>query len=233
MSDPDAYVMLISSLPRSEKLFLAKQPPLSKFRLEQRLRVLLAEHAAQLKLVESALNWSNLSMSVTDSEAVDRSCDALARIESTTLRSIVQERLELRTAVSALRRRARGDAAPPEGTAWGVGRWVGHIARNWSEPGFRLDRVFPWLREADGLLRADDTLALERLILDQANRLLQRHAADHIFDFEAVVIYVLKWNIFDRWARANAEAAAARFEDLTRAGLGTYAQLSFEGAADG
>ncbi len=231
MDDQDTYVMLISSFPSSEKLFLAKRPPLSRIKLEQRLRILPPEHAAMLKLVDDALNWGRQSMTSSDADVIDRGRKALSQIESETLRAIVLQRLELRTAVSALRRRARGDGPPADDVSWGFGRWVVHIARNWSEPGFGLDRVFPWLREADGLLRADDPVGLERLILDQAQRLLQRHADFHTFDFEAVVIYVLKWNIFDRWARANGTVAVARFDDMTVSGLGAFANMSFEGSA--
>jgi hypothetical protein len=61
--------------------------------------------------------------------------------------------------------------------------------------------------------------------------LLHRHAERHPFDLEAVVIYVLKWGIFDRWATANREDAARRFDALTDEGLGTYRTLDFEEAA--
>ena len=36
MVDPDAYVALISSLPSSERLFVAKKPPLSRLRIFRR-----------------------------------------------------------------------------------------------------------------------------------------------------------------------------------------------------
>ena len=229
MADRDRYVALIASLPSSEKLFLAKQPPLSRLRLERRLRALTPEDASTLELVESALDWRGLSMASTDAEVIARGRKALSCLESATLRTIVGERLEIRTAMSALRRRARGEGAPSADTRWGFGRWVDHIRRNWTEPTFRLDGALPWIREANRLLGEDDPVSLERLILQHWNRLLSRHAGDHLFDLEAVVIYVLKWNIFDRWARANAVAAKRRFEELTEAGLGTYQSLSFEG----
>ena len=229
MADRDRYVALISSLPSSEKLFLAKQPPLSRLRLNRRLRVLTPEDAEALRLVEHALDWRELPMSASDADVIARGRDALSRLKSPTLGSIVRERLEIRTAMSALRRRSRGEGAPQGDTRWGFGRWVDHIRRNWTEPTFRLDGVFPWLQEANRLLAGDDPVALERLLLQHSHRLLSRHAADHLFDLEAVVIYVLKWDIFDRWARANAVAATRRFEDLAAAGLGAYADLSFEG----
>ncbi|GAB4395034.1 MAG: hypothetical protein Tsb0032_25690 [Kiloniellaceae bacterium] len=231
MSDPHAYITLISSLPSPEALFLARKPPLSRLRLNQRLRDLEPEDAEALRLVEDALQWSRLPISLTEEEVVARAERALAGIDNEMLRQIVKERLEIRTCVAALRRRNRGEAAPAPGTCWGFGRWTDHIARNWTEATFRLDRVFPWLREADSLMKAGDTVALERLLLQQAWKKLVRLAGEHEFDFEAVVIYVLKWNIVDRWTRYNGEAAMRRFEEMIEASLGDYATLAFEGEA--
>ena len=53
MPDPDAYVMLIGSLPSPEALFLAKQPPLSRLKLDQRLRVLSASSSESTSLASS------------------------------------------------------------------------------------------------------------------------------------------------------------------------------------
>jgi hypothetical protein len=46
-----------------------------------------------------------------------------------------------------------------------------------------------------------------------------------------VVIYVLKWNIVDRWGRYNGEAALRRFDELTDASLEKYGALAFQGEA--
>lgn len=227
----NAYVMLISSLPSPAALFMAKQPPLSRLKLDGRLRVLSPEDAETLRLVEDALDWRQLPIAASEQDVIDRGRVVLFRIDNETLQLIVRDRLEIRTCVAALRRRARGERPPPPDTPWGFGRWVGHITRNWTDPDFRLGGVFPWLREADRLMWADDIMGLERLVLEQAYRRLQRQAGEHAFDFEAVVLYVLKWNIVDRWGRYNAEAAARRFEDLAQDGLGAYATLSFEGEA--
>lgn len=231
MNAPDAYVMLISSLPSPEALFFAKQPPLSRLKLDGRLRVLTEEDAETLSLVEGALDWRHLPIDASEQDVIARGRAVLSKIENETLQQIVRSRLEIRTCVAALRRRARGEGPPPSDTRWGFGRWVGHITRNWTDPDFQLGGAFPWLREADRLMKADDTIALERHILTAAYRSLQRQAGEHDFDFEAVIIYVLKWNIVDRWGRYNTEAAARRFEDLSLAGLAGHENLSFEGEA--
>lgn len=228
-TDPDAYVALIASLPSRETLFVAKQAPLSRLKLNQRLRVLSDEDSAALKMIEDALDWRSLPMKVTEQDVISRSRRILQHVDNETLQQIVRDRLEIRTCIAALRRRALGEGAPSKETPWGIGRWVDHIARNWTEPTFRLDGVFPWLREANRLMREGDTVALERLVLAEADKRLRRLAGEHLFDFEAVVIYVLQWSMVDRWSRYNAEVAVRRFDDLTEAGLGRFASLSFEG----
>ena len=228
-TDPDAYVALIASLPSRETLFVAKQAPLSRLKLNQRLRVLSDEDSATLKMIEDALDWRSLPMKVTERDVINRSRRILQHVDNETLQQIVRDRLEIRTCIAALRRRALGEGPPSKDTPWGIGRWVDHIARNWTEPTFRLDGVFPWLREANRLMREGDTVALERLVLAEADKRLRRLAGEHLFDFEAVVIYVLQWSMVDRWSRYNAEVAVRRFDDLTEAGLGRFASLSFEG----
>ena len=225
MGDPNAYVMLITGLPRPEALFRSKRPPLSRLKLDRRLRVLAPDDAESLARVEQILTWASLPISLTEAQFVARVKTAMQAIDNETLRLIIRDRLEIRTCIAALRRRHRGETAPAPGTVWGYGRWLAHIARNWSETSFRLDGVFPWLREADRLLKAGDSLALQRLLLEQVWKNVSRHAGEHEFDFEAVVIYVLKWDIVDRWVRQDSELAAVRFEEMTETGLGDYANL--------
>lgn len=224
MSDPNAYIMLLTSLPSPEALFLAKRAPLSRLRLDARLRVLTPEDAEVLNLTEGVLHWGELPIEMSDEEVVARAKKALAQIENETIRAIIRDRLELRTCLAALRRRHRGELAPSPGRSWGFGRWVKHIERNWSEETFRLGTIFPWLREAIGLMKSGETMKLQRLILEQAWKSVARYKGEHYFDFEAVVIYVLQWSIVERWGRYNGEEACARFDEMTeaaRAGMGT------------
>jgi hypothetical protein len=229
MSDPDAYIALISSLPGSERLFVAKQPPLSRLRLDRRLTALTAEDARVLKVLEHALNWSDYDMDVTDAQAVERCKEALGAIPQPTLREVFVERLDLRTAVAALRLRKQG-GSPAAGT-FGMGRWARHIPSNWTDPTFKLDGPMPWIKEAKQLLDAEDPLGLERLLLSVSQKQLKRHASRHYFDFEAVAIYVLIWNIFDRWAQSNAQDAAKRFEHLAQQAMAGAAKIGFDGAS--
>ena len=226
MSDRDAYIALVSSLPSSERLFASKLPPLSRLRLEMRLSALKPDDQATLAQIEDVLRWRSYAMDVTSGQAIARAKKLLAHLESETLRHIVVERLDVRTVIAALRLRKQGNGPPTK--PWGHSRFTRHIAANWTDPTFKLGGRMPWLPNAVTLLGQRDPLGLERYILDVTFRQLQRHAGNHLFDFEAVVIYVLKWNIFDRWAQADAYAAISRFEALAHDALGDFAELSLE-----
>ncbi|WP_377188966.1 hypothetical protein [Ruegeria meonggei] len=228
MSNPDAYIALISSLPGSERLFVAKQPPLSRIRLDRRLSALTPKDARVLKVLEHALNWSDYDMGVTDAQAIARCKDAVREIPQPTLRALFTARMDLRTAVAALRLRKQGGR--PSTETFGLGRWSRHIPANWADPGFGLETVMPWLKEAKQLLDADEPLGLERLLLSVSHKQLKHHAARHLFDFEAVAIYVLIWNIFDRWAQSNAPDAAKRFEKMAQQAMAGAVEIDFEGA---
>ena len=77
----------------------------------------------------------------------------------------------------------------------------------------------------------NDSLGLERLILQEVWTNLGRHRGEHLFDFEAVVIYALRWHVIDRWTRYDGVIAAERFDQLVEAGLGEHTAKYHEGEA--
>lgn len=223
MGAQDAYVSLIASLPRPERLFEAKQPPLSRIRLDQRLALLTPKDRDTLCRVERLMSWHSYALSDTDYDSKAHAKAALTCTDSRTILAILRERVDMRTVIAALRMRRDGLDVPAAG--WSHSPLTRLITANWSDAHFKLDQRFPWLPEAATLLNAADPLALERHILDVTYTQLKRRATRHHFDFEAVVIYVLKWSIFDRWVRSDARAAQARFESLAQAALGDFADL--------
>lgn len=227
MSEADAYVALICSLPRSERLFVAKQPPLSRLRLDRRLKALTPEDAEVLSLLENALSWSSYGMDVTDAQAVARCKSTVTKVPHSSLRELFIDRMDMRTAVAALRLRRRGESPPA--ASFGMGRWHRYIPAHWNEAAFGLDVPLPWLKEADQLLQKEDPIGLERLLLTISYKNLNSYAARHTYDFEAVAIYVLIWNIFDRWAQSSASEAADRFEQLSRQAMAHVDAIEFEG----
>ena len=219
------YVTLMVSLPPIGKLFEAKQTPISRLKLESRLKMLSEKDATRLNQINSLIAWSEQPMERTDAEFVAEAKCFFEEERSSTLRKIVEHRLDVRTIVAALRRRYRGESSPPVGQLWGVGRWVNYIERHWTEPGFHLEVMFPWVLEANRLLNANDLIALERLQFEINWKMLDRLEAGHYFDFEAVVIYLMRWSFVHRWTYYNGEVAVERFRKLVDSGIEEFTDL--------
>jgi hypothetical protein len=231
MGDAYQYVMLMSALPSHKRLFTEKQTPISRLRLERRLSMLSDDHRQMLSEIEQLAQWDYLSHERSDHELVHAARDFIETLPDETLKQLVTHRLELRSIIAALRRRKKGLPAPDLNEAWGIGPWVGVISRNWRDPLFNLAQPFPWIAQAVKLFEQGNSLGLERLLLERHWRELDRQSEGHYFDFVAVVIYLLKWDITARWSQFNGDKADHRFERLLNEGLSDHNHLFPETAS--
>ncbi len=219
MGEPPPYVMLMASLPALGPLLSEKAPPINASRLERRLRELSPEDRVELEGLRSLASWMRLDMAEDEAVFLVRARSVIDGVRSEAIRAVARDRLEIRTLLAALRRRHAGEEAPPPGTPWGYGRFVETIRSHWGAPDFGVGRAFPWILAAKERLESGDRAGLERIVLEAAWVAGERHLALHTFDFEAVVYYVLRWSLVDRWSRYDADAAAVRFAELLDAAL--------------
>ena len=219
------YITLMSSLPSLGKLFEATQTPISYLKLESRLKLLETKDRETLRQIANLVAWSEQPLTRTDSQFVKEANHFLEKVDNSTVREIVAHRLNLRTIVTALRRRYRGENEPPIGQIWGVGDWVGFIERHWNEPEFHLAAIFPWVVEANRLLNANDLVGLERLQFAINWQMLDRIGEGHYFDFEAVIIYLMRWNLIERWTLYNGEIAVECFRKLVDLGIKDFTDI--------
>lgn len=182
-------------------------------------------HTKDLALIENLMHWDRMSIEMTNEEMIRRGENARDEIENECIKEIVSWRLEMRTVVKAMRRRALGRNAPLAGSKWGFGRWLRIIEKHWNEPSFGLDQHFSWIFEAGELLEQKNHLALERLLLDQLWHYYGRVAEEHYFDFEAIVVYVLRWDVINRWSRYDGQKAEQRFGKMLDSTLGEYVHM--------
>ena len=224
------YVVLMASLPPLGSLFEAATPPISRLKLESRLGLLEAADLHTFEQIANLIAWSSQPLERTDAAFIHEAHRFLASNRNPTLRSLVTQRLDMRTIVAAFRRRRLGEAQPPTGEVWGFGEWVGLIERNWSAPTFKLEVIFPWVRQAHDLLEEDDLIGFETLQFSVVWAMLNRLGAGHEFDFEALIIYLARWSLVSRWSCYKGETAAARFRELVDAGLANHREI-FSGVA--
>lgn len=213
MTLAEPYVMLMASLP-AIRLLGEKSLPINAARLTERLKLLTPEDREELRQLNEILSWNRVDTTDDDSAFVARAERTLAATRSETLKTVIRERLEIRTVIAALRRRHDGEAAPGPDVDWGIGRYVATIRQNWNAPDFGVGRFFPWVLSAKDKLETGDWTGLERLVLDVSWAAVARQEFGHEFDLEAVALYLLRWMMADRWARYDADAAAVRFQAL-------------------
>lgn len=209
------YITLGASLPALGPVLAAKRVPINRARLDARLRGALApDDLCQLDAVRGLLSWTTMQHHADDAAALADARRAMAVVASPDIRDHLRDRMELRTLVAALRRRAAGDGPPPPDADWGIGRYLRRMRANWSDPAFGVGRAFPWAARAAQALAKGDSAGMERIVLEAAWRQAERRAAAHRFDLEAIVFYVARWELLDRWTRYDAQGAEARFADL-------------------
>ncbi|MGR9052089.1 MAG: DUF2764 family protein [Gammaproteobacteria bacterium] len=208
------YVMLLSSLPLHPiNLFAAQQTPVSRIQLDKRLALLDEDDGRDLARIEALLHWSRIG-DLDDATHVKQDLAELAEIKSPFLKDVVLWRLELRTLMSALRRRRAGETKPPGNGFHGFGVWPRIIEQHWQEKDFGLGQRLPWLAEANSLIEQDKTFELEKLLLNLVWRHYARVGSHHYFDYPAVVVYVLRWDVINRWSGYDKEIAQMRFDKL-------------------
>ena len=203
------YVQLVASLPALGPILAAKTAPINRVRLRARLRGMLRpEHLAEIQAAADILAWPHQAVRTTDADFVRHARRVVPTLKSEALRRLVHDQLEQRTVLAALRRRHAGQDAPSAGEIWGYGRYVDPYPRKLARTGFRSRQSLKWLLPAKDKLDHEDAAGLERMLLEAAWRRAERIVGAHDFDFEAVALYVVRWDLLDRWTRYDAEVAA-------------------------
>jgi hypothetical protein len=216
------YHMLISSLPVLPPRLDVERLPITFERLQGRLRMLEPEDAEEIERLLAVLRWGNQFEEPSDVAVVQR-CNALMQdITNPLVRDLLTYGMDVRMIAVALRCRRRGLPLPPVG----VGQWFDHIRRHFNQPDFKLGQVFPGIPEAEQLLAQGELLTLYRqYVLGATWTYLKKRAEDYYFSFEAVVLYIARWDIMRRWQQLEAERGRAIFETLVTEALGEYANI--------
>ena len=215
------YAMLMASLPtHALSLWNVKHSPLSRVQLERRLSLLNEQDSQLLVAIEKVLHWSKIPEVDNDSLIEGASKQLLDSLDNQFLQQVIIWRLDIRTIMTALRRRKLGVLVTDPDMYWGYGSLVSSIKRNWQLEDFSLAYRYPWVKEANFLLNKSECVALEKLLLNLSWQHYEKIGHGHYFDFEAVILYVLRWDIINRWSQNDEQSAMQHFEVLVEAGLG-------------
>jgi hypothetical protein len=224
---PKQYYTLVASLPLLPRFDKAQRLPINKERLDQRLAMLSDQDAAILRQAEQFLAWRYHPLGRSDRDIIERHAQLIRQLRQPTLHNVVLYRMNVRTLVAALRHRLRGRRPLQARTPWGVGPLVKHIERHWDEADFNIASRFPWVQQAEEMMKSGDSLGMQYLLLNRLWEYLQVVGQGHYFDFDFVLIYLFKWDIVDRWLSYDEQLALQRFNDLVSQGYTAYKQPLF------
>jgi len=218
----NSYYMLISSLPALPSRFDVERTPITLERLQARLRMLELEDAQEISRMLGVFRWSEQFVEARDTAVVRRYGELMQEIANPLARDVLAAGVNVRMVVASLRRRRHG-LGPP---AAGFGRWFEHIRRHFNQPDFGLGHIVSWLIPFNQLLEQGDVLALYRRVLEEMWFYMRKRAQDYdTFSFEAVILYIARWDIIRRWQQLQPERGRAVFEPLVTEAMGEYAKL--------
>ncbi len=214
------YYDLIASLPGLPLRFDVERPPISQHRLNERLQMLEPDDAAVVDQWTNFVHWDRQLLDRTDDDVARSYLQLISEISNSFLLELIRRRMDTRTIIAAVRRRRAGMSAPT-----GVGQWIERIQRDYSHPQFQLQTVYPWIGRFDQMVGEGQALEAQRIIFEFNYRELEELAPTDMFSFEALLIYLARWEIIDRWTSLDQAAGKARFETLITDTLGEHAHL--------
>jgi len=212
------YIDLLCSLPHLADPFVHRRPPISGVQLTKRLDMLDFEDRALVSDLAKSFYWGDIPFDTSDERLVQRASRAIDAVQYEDLSEWLFWRMDLRTVIAALRRRHRGEDAPV-GQRWGFGRYTRYLERNWAQPHFRLEGHFTWLPEARTLLESGESYELERLLLSAAWHYYTSQVPLQPYSISEVWLYLMRWDLVERWCSYDARQAQQRFDQLVTSGL--------------
>ena len=219
-----SYYTLIPALPAlPAKLEQLKDLPISILQLEQRLGMLNEADQHQLQLALRLFQRErDGDEGLSDRDEVEHWQQELAQIRDAALRQVLEHHLIWRTLIAAQRYRLAGQS---EGQGFqGFGDLVWLIRRHWQESDFALSGRFPWLVEAQAMLKKGQSAELEQHLLAWFWQQLRVLEQENAFSFTAVAAYRLRWSLAEYRLRWQAEQAQDVFSQLVDRALAGFKQ---------
>lgn len=208
------YYMLMASLPRHGRQYKSKEELISKLKLEKRLALLKEPDRLFLNEIIFSLWESWFDPKLPFSETLKRAKPALES-KDRFIKELMIWFFNVRSIFAALRLRKQGGKPPLELQQYWQSSWDAKMIKNWDKPDFGLNAVFPWLKDTTSKLDNQESAALEDLFLSLLWKHLDLIEDRHYFDFEAVILYLLRWNIVNYWSKFSEQKGQERIQTIS------------------
>ncbi|MDR3502589.1 MAG: DUF2764 family protein [Legionella sp.] len=207
------FYTVASSLPRLGVSFKIATPPISRFQLEKRLRLLPEEQVLQVFAIELLVwkSWFKPQQSVTATRMLYQN---IIKNQSPFIINLIDWYLDLRSIFAAIRMRNEKKEVPENPHDYWISHWDHRLMQKWSDADFGLKSVYPWLPKVVSDIEKNNTAAVEGFLLAHIWKHLSIVEAGHYFDFEAITIYLLRWNVVNYWSSFSTSNALDCIEKL-------------------
>jgi len=212
------YTALLVSLPHLVNPFRYQSQSITLVQLEKRMNMLDPDDYVRVGVMRDLFYWGRLRLKLDETTLVRRATRFVDELPYPEVRTWLNWRMDVRSVMAAMRRRKLGEPAPT-GKDWGFGARRHMIQTNWSSPCFKLENRYPFLPEIHQYLQAGESLKLERVLLESIWRYYQQQSPRNGFGFSAVVLYLAKWDLVDRWYHYDQDKGGRRFDALVSACL--------------
>ncbi|KTD43632.1 DUF2764 family protein [Legionella parisiensis] len=209
------YYSVVCSLPRLKGTFQIQETPISRLQLEKRLKLLPLDKY-KLALTVEDLVWTSWFIPKKPLRDLRNTYQNILKNESHFIIDLTLWFFDLRSILAALRLRDEKKGLPDRSNDDWITRWDYKLVNHWNELDFGLKAVYPWLPKIATDIAKKDTIAVEKFLLTSMWKYLSISETGHYFDFEAIIIYLLKWNIVHYWAGFNERDALNHINDLSQ-----------------
>ncbi len=213
------YIELLSSLPHLADPFRYHRSAITRVQLQKRMTMLDPQDLHWLQKLSEAFYWGDITLQEDEQGLIRKANKFLYGIPYADVQEWLQWRMDIRTVMAATRRRKQGAEAPGLHESWGYGGYTRHIRNNWSSPCFKLEHRFPWLPEVMSYMESGESFKVERVLLSAVWRYYSTQTPLTPYGFSAVFLYVVKWDLVDRWCKYSAERARVNFDQLVTGSL--------------
>lgn len=212
MSSED-YTTILCSLPHLVDPFQYQRQSISLVQLQKRMNMLSYDDYVWLNKLRQLFYWGGITLDQDEVALVKKAQRFMDELDNSDIRSWLFWRMDIRSIISAMRRRRQGESAP-KGKLWAYGKYIQHIQNNWTSPCFKLEYRYPFLPEIDKHLNNGESFELERCLLKAIWHFYNTRQPSEPHGFASVVLYLMKWDLIDRWRQYDTEKGAQRFAHL-------------------
>lgn len=218
MIDREKYQTVITSLPVLPVSYHDTYKPLLRNRLQDRLGMLDRDDFDFVETCFDFLQMARKNEQTDEQEIFSCAERILASSPSAHFQQIFRYIIDLNMIVAALRLRKRETSLYSSD----FGYLSNHIRRNWNHPTFKLGERYPWIHDIRLLLEKAETAAAQRRVDDVVWLYLRMQAERHLFDLEAVLLYIFRWEMTRCWAARNKKAGEERILTMVDEALDSY-----------